>query len=120
MPDNHDPAVAAWFEDYDNPQKDLVLAVREVVLGADPRVTETIKWKAPTFVYRGNIASFYPKSKQHVSLMFHAGASLPDPDGLLEGDGDTSRVARFLDADDLAAKTGALRELILGWIAQRG
>jgi hypothetical protein len=120
MTDNHDPAVDAWFDDYDNPQKPLVLAVREVVLGADPRVSEAIKWKAPTFVYRGNIASFYPKSKQHVSLMFHTGASLPDPDGLLEGEGDTSRVARFLDADDLAAKSGALRGLVLAWIAQRG
>jgi hypothetical protein len=120
MTDHHDPAVDAWFEDYDNPQKDLVLAVREVVLDADPRVTETIKWKAPTFMYRGNLASFYPKSKQHASLMFHTGATLPDPTGLLEGEGDTSRVARFLDADDLAAKADALRGLVRAWIEQRG
>lgn len=26
---------------------------------------------APTFVFRGNIASFFPKAKQHVTLMFH-------------------------------------------------
>ena len=114
------PQVDEWFAAYDNPQRDLVLAVREVVLRADERVTEAIKWQAPTFIYRGNIASFYPRSKQHVSLMFHTGASLPDPDGLLEGEGDTSRVARFLDADDLAAKSGALRGLVLAWIAQRG
>jgi hypothetical protein len=35
------------------------------------------------------------KTTKHVSLMFHTGASLPDPTGLLEGDGGTSRVARF-------------------------
>jgi hypothetical protein len=115
--DNRNPAVDAWFETYDNPQASLVQQVRTLVLEASPEVTEAIKWQAPTFMYRGNIASFYPKSKRHVSLMFHQGASLPDPTGLLEGEGDTSRVAKFLDADDLAGKATALQDLIRAWVA---
>ena len=95
------------------------MAVRDAVLDADERVTEAIKWQAPTFVYKGNIASFYPKTKTHASLMFHRGAEIPDPAGLLEGEGDVSRVARFLDADDLAAKQDALQALIRQWIALR-
>lgn len=114
---NRSAEVDAWLERYENPQKPLVEAVREVVLAADPRVTETIKWQAPTFVFHGNIASFFPKSKAHVALMFHTGASLADPTGLLEGDGAVSRIARFHDADDLAAKTDALQGLIRAWVA---
>jgi hypothetical protein len=117
---NRNPEVDAWFESYENPQKDLVQAVRDVILDADARVTEAIKWKAPTFVYRGNIASFYPKTKSHASLMFHTGASLPDPHGLLAGEGDTSRVARFESLADLAEKSPALRELIAAWIESKG
>ena len=117
---NRNPDVDAWFATYDNPQKDLVQAVRNVILDSDDRVTEAIKWQAPTFMYSGNIASFYPKSRQHVSLMFHLGASLPDPTGLLEGTGETSRVAKFTDADDLAAKADALRGLVRAWIEMRG
>ena len=113
----HDPEVDAWFDRYDNPQRDLVMAVRDAILDADDRVTEVVKWQAPTFVYKGNIASFYPKTRTHASLMFHRGAALPDRDGLLEGEGDVSRVARFLDADDLAAKRDALQRLIREWIA---
>jgi len=113
------PAVDAWFADYSNPQKPLAQAVREVVLAADPRVTEAIKWQAPTFVYAGNIASFYPKAKAHVALMFHKGASLPDPTGLLEGTGEVSRVAKFLDHDDLEAKREALTDLIRAWVSAR-
>ena len=113
----HDPEVDAWFDRYDNPQRDLVMAVRDAILDADDRVTEVVKWQAPTFVYKGNIASFYPKTKTHASLMFHRGAALDDPDGLLEGEGDVSRVARFLDADDLAVKRDALQRLIREWIA---
>lgn len=115
----HDPEVDAWFDRYDNPQRELVLAVRDAILDADDRVTEVIKWQAPTFVYKGNIASFYPKTKTHASLMFHRGAALDDPDGLLEGEGDVSRVARFLDAGDLAAKREALQRLIREWIELR-
>jgi hypothetical protein len=117
---NRNPDVDAWFDRYDNPQKDLVQAVRDVVLDTDDRVTEAIKWQAPTFMHAGNIASFYPKSRQHVTLMFHTGASLPDPAGLLEGSGDTSRVAKFVDADDLAAKADALRGLVRAWIGLKG
>ncbi len=113
------PEVDEWFESYDNPLKDLVQAVRTVVLDADDRVTEAIKWKAPTFMYAGNIASFYPRSAKHVSLMFHTGASLPDPHGLLAGDGDTSRVVRFDDLADLEAKTPALQGLVVAWIESR-
>ena len=114
--DNRDPAVEKWFETYDNPQKAFVQGVRQVILNVDPRISETIKWKAPTFMFRGNIASFYPRSTKHVSLIFHTGAVLPDPTGLLEGDGEISRVARFRDEIDLAAKTEALRGVIAAWI----
>jgi hypothetical protein len=112
----HNPDVDAWFERYDNPQKVVVQAVREAVLEADPRVEEAIKWQAPTFMFRGNIASFYPKTKTHASLMFHTGASLPDPEGLLEGEGDTSRVARFTSAEDLDAKREALQAIVRAWM----
>ena len=115
-----DPLVDEWFDRYQNPQKPLVDAVRRAVLDADPRVTETIKWQAPTFVYKGNIASFFPKAKAHASLMFHTGASLPDPEGLLEGEGDTSRVAKFADAADLERKREALQGLVRAWIAAKG
>jgi uncharacterized protein YdhG (YjbR/CyaY superfamily) len=61
--------VDAWFAKYANPMKEVVQRIREIVLEADPRIDECIKWQAPTFVYRGNLASFFPKSKQHASLM---------------------------------------------------
>jgi len=46
------PEVDAWFERYDNPMKPVVQRVREIVLDADPRVDECIKWQAPTFTYK--------------------------------------------------------------------
>ena len=45
--------VDAWFSRYENTKKDVVLRIREIVLAADPRVDESIKWQAPTFPYTG-------------------------------------------------------------------
>ncbi|MCU6482729.1 DUF1801 domain-containing protein [Arthrobacter sp. A2-55] len=117
---NRNPEVDAWFDSYDNPQRELVASVRAYILSLDPALGEAVKWKAPTFIYRGNIASFFPRSKKTVTLMFHQGASIDDPLGLLEGDGEVSRVARFADAADLEAKKPALAAVIRAWMVAKG
>lgn len=107
--------VDAWIQTYDNPMKPVVQRVREIILAADPRVTETIKWQSPTFAYRGNIASFNPRSKKFASLMFHAGARIPGDHPILEGGGDTARYVRFTDLADVEAKRAALAAAIRAW-----
>ena len=88
--------------------------VREIILSTDDRIEETIKWSSPTFMYEGNIASFFMNAKKFVSLMFHKGAIINDKFWLLEGDGEKSRVARFQNLDDnppiveVLAESGAL------------
>ena len=111
--------VDAWMASYDNPQKALVEAVREVMLAADPRVGECIKWQAPTFTYKGNIASFFPKARAHVSLMFHKGGTIPGRFAGLEGEGPEARTFKIADAADLAAHKGDLQAVVRAWIAMR-
>ncbi len=93
------PDVDEWFANYDNPRKDVLLYMREAILGSDERIEESIKWKSPTFSYKGNIASFDPRSKQHASLMFHTGCEHPGGVPAPEGTGDE---ARYLKVADLA------------------
>ncbi len=116
---NRNSEVDEWFVSYDNPMKDLVQAVRETILAADPRIEETIKWQAPTFVYWGNLASFFPKSKKHASLMFHKGKLIPGDFPNLEGDGKVARSMKFLDFDDLAAKKDELAAIVVAWCDQQ-
>jgi hypothetical protein len=111
--------VDAWMARYENPQKPLVEAVRQVILKADKRIEETIKWQAPTFAYKGNLASFYPKAKAHVSLLFHNGAKIAGDFPSLEGTGDTSRVMKFADAADLKRRSSELKRLVRAWCDQR-
>jgi hypothetical protein len=107
--------VDAWFKAYENPKKDVVLRVREIVLGADPRIDECIKWQAPTFTYRGNLATFYPKSKEHASLMFHQGAKIPGKHPRLVGSGEVSRVMKLATVTEANAAKRDIEKLVRAW-----
>jgi hypothetical protein len=110
--------VDAWFARYENPMKPVVQRIREIILAADSRIDECIKWQAPTFTYEGNLASFFPKSKQHASLMFHTGAKLPGTHPRLEGNGQ----GRVLKIDSVAEANAARKDLeriVAAWIELR-
>ncbi len=111
--------VDSWLAAYDNPMKPVVSAIREVILAADPRITEAIKWQAPTFIYKGNIASFFPKAKKHATLMFHQGASIPGDFPNLTGDGKEARSFKVADLNDLDGKADELRRIVVAWCDQQ-
>jgi hypothetical protein len=106
--------VDQWFLDKAHPLDALMRQVRAVILGADSRVTESIKWQTPTFAYNGNIVSFNP-SKHFVSLLFHRGAEIPGDHPRLEGDGKLTRTMRFRSLDDLKAGRAELEAVIRAW-----
>jgi hypothetical protein len=110
--------VDAWFDDYEHPAKDAMLRVREIIL-SDDRMSETIKWKSPTFTYEGNMASFNPRTKAHVSLMFHAGASIPGDHPRLEGEGEVARYMRFEDLEDVETGADEIRAVTAAWCDSR-
>ncbi len=112
------PEVDAWFEAYDHPAKDAMLRVREIILG-DERITETIKWKSPTFMFEGNMASFNPRTKSHVSLMFHTGASIPGDHPRLEGGGETARYMKFSDVADVESAADEIVAVTAAWCESR-
>lgn len=111
---NTNPDVDAWFLEKQPQQAEAMLRVREIILSIDPRIEETIKWSTPTFMYRGNIASFNP-AKKLVSLLFHRGASIPGKHPRLEGEGETARVMRFADLHDVEAGRKDLEDVVRAW-----
>jgi hypothetical protein len=111
---NRNPDVDRWLEEQDHPLEDALRRVREIILGADERVSESIKWKTPTFSFEGNIVSFAP-SKKMVSLMFHRGAEIPGTHPRLEGDAKLVRTMRFADLKDVQRGRRDLERVIRAW-----
>lgn len=114
VPGNRNPEVDRWFAQNEPPMAPAMQRVREIILAADDRVTESIKWKTPTFAFEGNIASFAP-AKKLVSLMFHRGAEIPGRHPRLEGDGRLTRSMRFADLADVDKGTRDLERVIRAW-----
>ena len=112
---NRTAEVDAWMEKYDNPMKPVVEAVRQAVLSADPRLSETIKWQAPTFMYQGNLASFFPRAKKHATLMFHTGSEIPGSYPDLIGDEKVARTMKFLDLADVERQRKQLQAICVAW-----
>jgi uncharacterized protein YdhG (YjbR/CyaY superfamily) len=97
----------------------VVLRIREILLVADPRIEESIKWQAPTFSYNGNLVSFYPKSNEPASLMFHLGAKIPGAHERLEGSGQTSRVMKIATVAEANKAKSDIEKIVRAWCEWR-
>jgi hypothetical protein len=107
--------VDAWLAGYDNPMKKVVERIRAIILAADDRIEESIKWQAPTFSYRGNLASFFPRSKQHASLMFHRGAEIPGRHPRLEGTAEVGRTLKIGSVAEANAAEADIGRIVRAW-----
>lgn len=121
-----DTDVDAFLATLDHPAKALVVELRRVVLGADVRILEGIKWNAPSFRTTEYFATTNLRAKQGTGLILHFGAKknaisesgvdIPDPAGLLRWLGKDRATVEFRDIAELAAKAPALQALLREWI----
>lgn len=117
-PPNANPEIDRWLLDRAHPLTEAMDAARRLILEADPRISESIKWKTPTYSFNGNVVSFNP-AKKLVSLMFHRGAEIPGDHPRLEGDGRLVRVMRFTSTEEVLAAGDELQAVIRAWCAAR-
>ncbi len=113
---NKTEKVSAFLKALDNPLKEEMEEVRNIILAASDKITEDIKWSAPSFAYIDNMATFNPRAKKFVNLTFHKGALIDDTSGLLEGDQKEARVARFYNMEDVIGKKEALSNVVRKWV----
>ena len=113
--------VDAYMRDLDHPFKQEIEAVRAIILGASEKLTERIKWNAPSFYYKEDLGAFHPRATEyaHLILLFPGGAGMDDSGGLLEGNHKDRREAKFHSLDDVKAKRPALEKLVKQWVALR-
>ena len=96
-----------------------MLRVREIILNADSRMAQCVKWSTPTFTFQGNLASFNPRAKQYISLLVHTGASIPGNHPRLSGGGGTSLYMRFADREEVEAARPELEAVVRSWCAMK-
>ncbi len=116
-PVNQTEKVNDFMQQLDHPFKAEVQVVRDIIKSVHPGITEEIKWKAPSFSYKGYMVTFNLWARQHVHLVFHNGAILSHESGLLEGDYVDRRMAYFSSLEDVYLKQPALEKAIREWVS---
>lgn len=105
-----------------HPLADVVGALRQIIIDADPKIGEEVKWNAPTYFYTGEmklsdskqykryLVIFNLFKKDCIRLVFWGGATVKDKSGFLEGDyADGRRLALFRSMQDVKLKKKVLQ-----------
>jgi hypothetical protein len=91
--------------------------VREIVLRADPRVSESVNYGTVMFGYEGDLATFVQYNKPGVNVMFNRGARIPGKFPHLEGSGPSARFMRFKTVGEVDARANELTRVVRAWCA---
>jgi|SRR5215469_1561176 len=121
--------VDAYMQKLKHPLKEVVEALRQIILSTDSEIGEEIKWNAPTFFYAGEMAPSDPKKytryiivfnlfqKDCIRLVFPSGAKINDSSGFLQGDyADGRRLAFFHNLEEVKSQTKPLQQSIRKWL----
>lgn len=93
--------------------------MRELILEADPEITEEWKWSNPVWSRDGIICTG-ESYKTHVKLTFARGASVPDPSRLFNSslEGNMRRAIDIKEGEEVDAR--AFKALIKAAVARNG
>lgn len=116
--------VETYMRALEHPCKPEMQSLRKLILAVDPRITEEIKWNAPSFALGEHFVTFNGWAKDYVQLIFHHGPKkstskgkpIADPSGLLEWLATDRASVRFESMQDVKSKKAALQAVIREWI----
>ena len=106
----------AYFDRLPPHHRVLAEAIRRITLSAAPRIQESLMWSRPwygTGPGMANAVCYIAAQTHHVNFGFARGASLKDPDGLLEGTGKSMRHVKIRSQGDI-------RPRLFGWWVRQG
>lgn len=101
-------------------------ALCALIRGADARVTESIKWNAPSFAITSHFATLRAQPAL-LQVVLHTDATprgkpraitVDDPEGLLTWAAKDRALATFTDAADVKRRGSAFVAILRAWIAQ--
>jgi hypothetical protein len=105
--------VERWFAGRKLPSEKVMRRVRDIILAADPRITDAVRNRTVQFQSGKTLAGFVELARPTVTLKFGAGISGRYPH--LEGSGPGARFMRFADLKEVEARAPELRRIVAAW-----
>ena len=86
--------------------------MRKIIKAANGKLSERIKWNAPSYYYKDDIVTFGPYKTHKLLLVFHHPAVVKITSALLEGDYKDRRLVHFKDRADAEKNKNELSRII--------
>lgn len=114
---NDTEKVNEYMQELDHPFHAEIEAVRAIIMNANSKMKERIKWNAPSFFYKEDMTAFNPREhkKVHLIFLFPKGV-VAENTGLLEGNYQNRRMLFFKDMEEVNAKKVALEKVVNDWV----
>lgn len=109
--------VTVYMQELEHPLKVEIEALRLIIKETDSRITERIKWKAPSYFCKEDFLTFNHRMRDKVHLIFHNDAIPKVSSAILEGDYKDRRMVYFKDMTDVLAKKAELQRVIVELLA---
>lgn len=104
--------VVAYMQELEHPLKAEIEVLRTIIKETDVRISERIKWKAPSYYCKEDFLTFNHRMQDKVHLIFHNDAIPKVNSAILEGDYKDRRMVYFKDVTDILAKKAELQRII--------
>lgn len=116
-----------YLEELSHPLKQEILELRQIILGANKKFTEHIKWNAPSYCINGeDRVTFNLKNKSSVRLILHCGVKIKarklkdnftsDTNRLLDWVADDRAVLQLSDMIEVMQKKRSIVKIINEWV----
>ena len=105
--------VAEYMRQLNHPLQAEMEAVRTIIKSANSKISERIKWAAPSYYFgKSDLITFNHRAQDRIHLVFHHPAIVLIPSELLEGAYKDRRMAYFYSMEDVEAKRGELTRIV--------
>lgn len=94
------------------PLKTEMEAVRAIMMGANSKLSERVKWNAPSYYYKADLVTFHPRATKHVHLVFHHIAIVTIQSPLLHGEYKDRRMMYLQNMEEVEAHRTALQQIM--------
>lgn len=121
------PTVSALIDSLNHPLADGIQLLRQIILTANPAISENIKWNGPNYVFENQdrITMRIQPVSNTIQLIFHRGSKtleMPDsklitnPSQLLLWKTNDRAIASFKNKSEIESSAEALQQIVQEWI----
>lgn len=108
--------VADYMSQLDHPLKTEIETLRQIIKNADSRISERIKWNAPSYYSGVDLLTFNPRMQNQVHLVFHHPEIVRINSPLLEGDYKDRRMIYFQNMEAIHLNREELEKILREYV----